>query len=1287
MDPPRRVLGRPRRPFLGVVLTFALLAIPVTVGLTGVSSATPGVLPQAVLAPDALGPFPYDVGLGYDGPNVTGANVVVANLTLPAEGSANYQGNFTLGLQIADTACTVATAAVAIDNSTFSFTDIFAPGASSPKQAWAHVPIWHGFTYQLAVTFFSGSLTAEVYNVSAGNFYVPGGGTPLAQASDADASATALVLGPQVCGGAHVPWSANLTTLFAPASPYIPALDYLFQREAFGSSASSVLALAPNLWSPFRHNAPAAIALTQAWATSAILSDVTASPVVSFSVLKAPPAAVDVGSSFSLKVLGTTRETDVTEVPAARAVLEFTGTSDTTSNGFLACTSVNGTTALYYPGTSGFGGEYGYAVPSNTSTSDLAWSSMANPPAGTALDLNCTTSDLTASGNITIYGLAYDEYFSTSPDPTYLDALSSGPRDFFGMSAWSATVRVNPQLIAQASVTPAVVLPHDTVYANATETGGTAPVLTSWYINGTVQACTSLDCQFSWTTPGTYAVWAAATDGTGVRVVSLHTNITVDPSLTATVTPAPTGAGSANEPLAMHATGAGGTRGYTYAFWTNASASPFQKSSNAYANLTLASPGTYEAWVVVNDSRGDVARSVNSTITIYPDMALTLSPLLATTEAGLTATLFTATVTGAVGTITYTWHTGALSTNGTCARTCGVEPSGTGTTQIWYDASDTTGRTVASPHANLTVLAHISFSSWTAASKGDEGGNATVMANFAGGKGPETYVWSVDGRATGTCDTSDSCSIILPAGTTASVTVNATDALGAVASAPAWNITEVTPLQVALTPAPLGTAEVGVAITLRATATHGTGGDSYTFYQEGTPPAVISTGTSSSARFVPSAAGVVQVWVVANDSSGFENVSLHTNLTVVAAVQVAISPGAPGPISLGATLDLTATATAGKGPYTFCWSIDGVPVPDCPQGATFNDTPTALGQGTVTVQVTDALGGVGSSAAVNLTVIAPRTGSVVIAIAPGEGGSVRLNGSLAGPGTFHSLLWGSYPLIATPAAGFAFTGWESSAPSLALASTADLSTTVTVSGNGTITATFVGTRPLAVEVGLSPAGAGTILLNGTEVSATTNLSFRAGLYTLQAFPGSGEDFTQWTVSGGVTVTTGGSAGELNVSGPGSVVADFTAATRPTDYDISFDVSPSGQDVGIVFRGTAYVPGSVVTVTAGSYGISLELPSGDTFKAWVVTGGGATVASVSDPSTTLTVTGSATVTAEVNVPGSSTLILGLTIDEAAILGVLALAVVIVVAVGLSRRGKGKTARKEAYTPKAREGGSS
>ena len=158
---------------------------------------------------------------------------------------------------------------------------------------------------------------------------------------------------------------------------------------------------------------------------------------------------------------------------------------------------------------------------------------------------------------------------------------------------------------------------------------------------------------------------------------------------------------------------------------------------------------------------------------------------------------------------------------------------------------------------------------------------------------------------------------------------------------------------------------------------------------------------------------------------------------------------------------------------------------------------------------------------------------------------------------------------------------------------------------GTVTAGGV-----TYQVTFGTSGSGTTSPSGTN-------SYTAGQPVgISETPGSGYTFSGWSATGSITIADASSGSTTaTVNGAGTVTATFTQ----TNYQVAFSTSPSGAG--------STTPSGTQTYLAGSSGntISANANTGYQFSDWTYTGS-ITIADASSASTTATVNGGGSITA-------------------------------------------------------------
>jgi len=254
----------------------------------------------------------------------------------------------------------------------------------------------------------------------------------------------------------------------------------------------------------------------------------------------------------------------------------------------------------------------------------------------------------------------------------------------------------------------------------------------------------------------------------------------------------------------------------------------------------------------------------------------------------------------------------------------------------------------------------------------------------------------------------------------------------------------------------------------------------------------------------------------------------------------------------------------------------------------------------------------------------------------------KVNGSGWIPVNFSSLVTGApfgvLPIdpVNTPESGFYYTyvvsgnGWEDTAilettryqQQYAAKDAGQSNIAEEVGSKHKITPYEVVTRStggslFAISLATNPVSAGSITFDGTTYSNGENINKSAGSYVIIANSGSGYTFSSWATTGGLTVTNPSSANT-------SVTVDNTGSLQMNQATSGFTVTFATNPVAgsITFDGSSYTNGQTTGASAGTYNITANPGSGNTFTSWTTTGS-LSVANPSSANTTVTVSGAGT----------------------------------------------------------------
>ena len=203
---------------------------------------------------------------------------------------------------------------------------------------------------------------------------------------------------------------------------------------------------------------------------------------------------------------------------------------------------------------------------------------------------------------------------------------------------------------------------------------------------------------------------------------------------------------------------------------------------------------------------------------------------------------------------------------------------------------------------------------------------------------------------------------------------------------------------------------------------------------------------------------------------------------------------------------------------------------------------------------------------------AAQTVKYKLTIASGEGGSV----TEPGEGTFTVDSGRVVPLTATPTLGYRFLKWTGSVGTVANANAA--STTITMSGNYSITANFEQTEVTYYTLTVGVTG------SGSASPAAGSHTYAAGtVVSISATPSSGNHFVNWTGNVATVANVNAASTTITMNGDYSITANFEQ-TSITYYTLTMAATAGGSISPAVGQHSyaAGTPIPVVAIPAGGY---------------------------------------------------------------------------------------------------------
>lgn len=212
--------------------------------------------------------------------------------------------------------------------------------------------------------------------------------------------------------------------------------------------------------------------------------------------------------------------------------------------------------------------------------------------------------------------------------------------------------------------------------------------------------------------------------------------------------------------------------------------------------------------------------------------------------------------------------------------------------------------------------------------------------------------------------------------------------------------------------------------------------------------------------------------------------------------------------------------------------------------------------------------------------------------------AIALNGTSEANGTTSALEAGTYTAVAPACPGATFGGWAGSGGVLVTAPDSP-STSVVVSGNGTLTALYGFYASLSISVVPSGCGPITVGSNSFPNGGTASL-LEGNTYELGSSSCAGYTFVGWTTEGAVSVASPSHPDTtVIVSGTGATItANFVRST----YTVNLQVNGGGCGT-ILLNGSLYAGGQVVQLFPDTEYTLIADPCGNyDFLEWVASDG-------------------------------------------------------------------------------------
>ncbi len=513
--------------------------------------------------------------------------------------------------------------------------------------------------------------------------------------------------------------------------------------------------------------------------------------------------------------------------------------------------------------------------------------------------------------------------------------------DNVGVTAMSnvASVTVNPELSVSISPTLVTMNLGDSQMFASSVSGGTLPYSYQWYLDGTpVLGATDPTWTFIPNATGSYTVYLNVTDSVGVTAQSNLATVWVNPTLVVSISPTSVVMDVGQSQL-FSSSVSGGTSPYSYQWYLNGA--PVSGATSSEWTFTPASSGSYEVYVNVTDNIGVTAISNVASVTVNPELSVSISPISVAMNLG-GSKMFTSSVSNGTPPYTYQWYLDNAPVSGANASTWAFTPTATGSYTVYLNVTDSVSVTAKSNVVLVTVNPPLEVSIELPPSVVmDVGQSQLFTSSVSGGTPPYTYQWYLDGAPVGT-DPTWTFTPTSPGSYEVYVIV-------ADSSDPAESNHVIVivnpPLEVSISPLSV-VMDVGQSQPFTSSVSGGTSPYTYQWYLDGTP-----VGTDPTWAFTPTSSGSYEVYLNVTDSVNVTVKSDVASVTVNPPLEVSITPMSVT-MDVGESQLFTSTVSNGTPPYTYQWYLNGTAVLGA-NSSSWTFDPTSPGFYLVHLKVTD----------------------------------------------------------------------------------------------------------------------------------------------------------------------------------------------------------------------------------------------------------------------------------------------------------------------------------------------
>jgi hypothetical protein len=575
----------------------------------------------------------------------------------------------------------------------------------------------------------------------------------------------------------------------------------------------------------------------------------------------------------------------------------------------------------------------------NSGTTTITFSRLAGNSAATGLSVFSVNTTVTAN----------DNWWGRNSGPGLTDFRdTAGPLVPLTWLQLQASASPSPICSGSSSTINANIKKRNAGVDLTVELTG-LPAFPASFVNGTpgvgnISGATNFvdgaaSATFNGTANGSASIDVTADSETANTSVTVESNTTSDPADQAVC----------QGDTATFSTTAGGPGPFSYS-WTVDGSPSGGNSSTLNVDTTGMSFGAHTVSVTTTGACGSASQSATLTVN---SPTTTSDPSDQTVCAGVSASF--STTAGGTGPFSYSWTVDGSPSGGNSAS-LNVDTTGFSAGSHTVSVTTTGACGSASQSATLTVQA-----ATTTTDPADQTVCAGASASFsttAGGTGPFTYAWTVDGNAAGTNSSINVDTTGFTAGNH-TVSVTTTGACGSAAQSATLTVQAVTTTS---DPADQTVCQ-GVTASFSTTA-GGTGPFSYSWTVDGSPAGGNSANLNVDTTSLSVGPHTVSVTTTGTCGSASQSATLTVQSTTTT------TDPADQSVCEGATANFSTTA-GGTGPFSYSWKVDGNPAGGNSPNLSVNTTGFSQGAHTVSVTTTGSCGSASQSATLNVNNSAP----------------------------------------------------------------------------------------------------------------------------------------------------------------------------------------------------------------------------------------------------------------------------------------------------------------------------